>query len=139
MGLSLRPVVYGDSGVSEKVIEPAPIIEESPTVSAGEHRALEGGILLIAQQLSVLNRNLTCILEVFPNLKSQPILVNGKLTQLVSRDELASSLGVSAGTIDRWSKNGTIPNPFNPDRGKRGPKLLKWDLYEAVEWIRKYR
>ena len=132
-------MVYGDSDVSEKVIEPAQKVEEFPAASGGENRALEGSILLIAQQLSVLNRNLTCVLETFPHLKSQPILVNGKLTQLVSREELASSLGVSPGTIDRWSKNGTIPRPFNPDRGKRGPKLLKWDLYEVIERIRRYR
>ena len=131
-------MVHGDFAVSEKGIHPS-TIEESLAVSAGEHSALEGDIRLIAQQLFVLNRNLTSILATFSHLKSQPILVNGKLTQLVNREELASSLGVSPGTIDRWSKNGTIPRPFNPDRGKRGPKLLKWDLYEVIERIRRYR
>ncbi len=95
--------------------------------------------LAISKQLVLLNQNLARILEVFPKLKSRPVLVNGKLSQLASREEVAAILGVQPGTIDRWSRNGIIPKPYNPEKSKRGPKLLKWDLYEVLEWIRQYR
>ena len=71
--------------------------------------------------------------------KSKPILVNGRLFQLVDKEELARTLGISMDTVIKWSNNGTIPQPFDPEKTKKGRKILKWDLYEVIEWFNKYR
>ena len=108
----------------------------------------ESQFVILSTQLALLNQNLYKLLEYFPILKSKPILVNGKLFQLVSREELADILGVSINVIDKWTANGIIPKPFDPDRlrkGKkfdkqrRGRRILKFDLFEVIEWYREFR
>ena len=51
------------------------------------------------------------------------------MTRLVTRVDLADILGVLQNTIDYWAKNGTIPEPLNPEKGKRGRKFLRYDLF----------
>ena len=108
----------------------------------------ENQLVFLSTQLALLNQNLYKLLEYFPNLKSKPVLVNGKLFQLVSREELANILGVSTNVIDKWSANSIIPKPFDPDRlrkgkqfekQKRGRRILKFDLFEVIEFLRQYR
>ena len=78
------------------------------------------------------------------NFKSKPIIVNGKLFQLVDKEELANAFGISSDTVDKWSDKGFLPKPFDPeklvnDKNGKGRKVLKWDLYECLDWYRKFR
>ena len=51
-------------------------------------------------------------------------------TAFIDSAELAKFIGVSQNTIKRWSRNGDMP------QGRRvGPRLLKWDRAEIMDWM----
>ena len=128
---------------SSSYCEGKPEPEQSPVrfgkISDGERRSLAEVLSILSGQLAVLNSSLSRVLEYLPEISSPPILVNGKMTQLVTRDELAVILGVRPNTVDRWAKNGTIPEPLNPEKGRRGRKFLRYDLFTVIDWIQRYR
>lgn len=95
------------------------------------------------------------LVDCLPTFKSKPFIANGNLTQFVNKHELCQALGVSNEKIDLWIENHIIPKPMDPDGkrkaiesrptkvkgpgGKKGRRTLLWDLYEVLDWLKKYR
>ncbi len=109
-------------------------------VITGDSKGLPSCISIsLSVQLFLLNQNLHKLLDHLPFLSAKPLIVNGKMFCLADKQDLSKILGVSTATIQRWSKDGVIPKPFSPERSKKGRKILKWDIYEVLDWIQKYR
>ncbi len=51
-------------------------------------------------------------------------------SMMIDSVELAALMGVATSTVKRWSRNGDMP------QGRRvGPRLLKWDRGQIMEWM----
>lgn len=95
--------------------------------------------LSLVAELHELNQTLNKVFGAFSKLKAKPVTVNGQNYCFVSKSELAEVLGISENTVGVWVSKGILPRPFDPERGKNGRKLLRWDLFESVSMYRKWR
>ena len=51
-------------------------------------------------------------------------------SMMIDSFEMAALMGVATSTVKRWSRNGDMP------QGRRvGPRLLKWDRAEIMDWM----